>query len=221
MAVGLGSSGALAVATVAAVGKLLGKDLSREAILTLSTSAERFVHRNPSGIDQAISTYGGVIVYQRTVGITHLEVASKIPLVIGNTGIIRNTGDLVDRVKRRTRRYPQVMKQLAHTAGQLSKEAIDSLHHNDLNRFGELMDINHGLLVAVGVSHQVIDNLVHAAKGNGALGAKLTGAGGGGCIIALTTVEDRERISEAIRSGGGTPILAEKTDKGVHTWISD
>jgi len=75
--------------------------------------------------------------------------------------------------------------------------------------------------MAIGVSHEALDRLVYAARGSGALGAKLTGAGGGGCMIALTPLDRREKVSEAIRNAGGTPIIAKKADKGVHCWIHE
>ena len=221
MAVGLGSSGALAVATVAAVGKFLGRDLSEEEIVSLSTEAEKAVHVNPSGIDQAISTYGGVIVYKKEEGVTRLKTASAIPLVIGNTGIQRNTGTLVDSVRVKRRRFPEIMNLMNSAANHLSRQFIEALKIDALNRLGELMDINQGLLMAIGVSHEALDQLVYAARASGALGAKLTGAGGGGCMIALTTLDGRERVSEAIRRAGGTPIIAKKAEKGVHCWIHE
>jgi mevalonate kinase len=221
MAVGLGSSGALAVATVAAVGRLLGNDLSEEKIVSLSTEAEKAVHLNPSGIDQAISTYGGVIVYKKKEGITQLKTASVIPLVIGNTGIQRNTGTLVDSVRMKRKQFPEIMNLMNAAANHVSRQFIDALKSDSLGRLGELMDINQGLLMAIGVSHEALDRLVYAARANGALGAKLTGAGGGGCMIALSTLGGRERVSEAIRRAGGTPIIVEKTDQGVHCWIHE
>lgn len=220
IAVGLGSSGALAVATVAAVGRLLGADLTREEIVSLSFEAEKYVHINPSGIDQTISTYGGVIVYEKNKGITHLKIEAPIPIVIGNTGIQRNTGKLVDSVRVRREMFPEVMTLLIQTAGQLTRQAISVLKKGDLRQLGELMDINHGLLVAAGVSNEALDRLISVAKKSGALGAKLTGAGGGGCMIALSTMEKREEIAEAIRLAGGIPLIAEKTDEGVTTWTS-
>jgi mevalonate kinase len=221
MAVGLGSSGALAVATVAAVGKFLGRDLSEEEIVSLSMEAEKAVHINPSGIDQAISTYGGVIVYKKEKGITRLKTASTIPLVIGNTKIQRNTGTLVDSVRVKRRRFPEIMNLMNAAANHLSRQFIEALKIDALNRLGELMNINQGLLIAIGVSHEALDRLVYAARASGALGAKLTGAGGGGCMIALTQLDGRESVSEAIRRVGGTPIIAKKADKGVHCWIHE
>ena len=101
------------------------------------------------------------------------------------------------------------------------RKDMEALNNNDLNTLGELMDINHGLLRAIGVSSKELDELVYVAKENGALGAKLTGAGGGGCMIALSKLEDREKISKAICKVGSTPIIAEKADKGVRCWEID
>ena len=219
MAVGLGSSGASAVATVAAVGRLLGADLTKELIVDFSTEAERYVHVNPSGVDQSISTYGGVISYTKGGNISYLGLKSMIPIVIGNTGVIRNTGELVDNVRLKVERFSDVMDPLISVAGKLANLAIDALKRGDLDELGLLMDINHGLLTTLGVSSEALDRLVYVAKRGGALGAKLTGAGGGGCIIALSCLDRREAIAQSISEAGGTPIIAEKVDRGVRSWI--
>lgn len=219
VAVGLGSSGALAVATVAAVGKLFGVDFTEREVIRLSLEAEKFVHVNPSGIDQSISAKGGVILYKRGEGASSLDIEPMIPIVIGNTGIRRNTGKLVDGVRERRNRFPSLMTPLIHVAGELTVQATEALRRGDLKKMGELMDVNHGLLTSIGVSNEVLDRLVHASKRGGALGAKITGAGGGGCIIALSTMDKRESIAKAIHEAGGMPIIAEKTDKGVYAWL--
>lgn len=219
VAVGLGSSGASAVSTVAAVGKLLGADLTNESIINLSTKAERYVHINPSGIDQSISTYGGVISYKKDEGATPLKVDSRISLVIGNTGVNRNTGKLVDNVRIRTKIFPKLIKHLIRIAGKLSTQSVEALKNGDIDRLGLLMDINHGLLTTLGVSNEMLDKLVYAAKRGGALGAKLTGAGGGGCIVALSRLDRRKAVARSIFEAGGTPIVVEKANRGVCTWI--
>ncbi|MFQ6076694.1 MAG: mevalonate kinase [Candidatus Bathyarchaeia archaeon] len=219
VAVGLGSSGALAVATVAATGRLLGASFTRREIADLPFEAERFVHVKPSGIDQTIATYGGVIVYRRSEGIVPLKAEADIPIVIGNTGILRITGKLVELVRIRKERFPGVMDPLIRVAGQLSRSTVRALQDGDMKRLGELLDINHGMLSAIGVSNEALDRLVHAARRGGALGAKLTGAGGGGCMIALSTVEGREEVARAIHEAGGVPMIARKTDRGVRVWV--
>ena len=219
VAAGLGSSGALAVATVAAVGKFFGVNFTKEKIVNLSFEAERFVHGKPSGIDQAISTNGGIIVYKKNQGITPIKVKKKIPIIIGNTGELRSTGDLVKAVKIKRDRFPKIIDPLIKTAGHLTTKAIKTLKSGDLTKFGELMNINHGLLSAIGVSNKTLDNFVHVAIEAGALGAKLTGAGGGGCMIALSPLKKRKKIAKAIKNAGGTPIISSKVDEGVKSWI--
>lgn len=219
IAVGLGSSGASAVATVAAVGKLLGANLNKKSIIDLSTEAERYVHSNPSGVDQTISTYGGVASYKKGRRIMHLKVLSPIPIVIGNSGVDRNTGKLVNGVKLKVEKFPNVFKPLINAAGKLTIKAIDALKHEDLETLGQLMDVDHGLLTSIGVSSEILDKLVYAARRGGALGAKLTGGGGGGCMVALSNLDKRDAVAKAISDAGGTPIIAEKVDRGVRSWI--
>ena len=217
-AIGLGSSGALAVATVAAVSRLLGTNLKKKSIVDLSTEAERYVHINPSGVDQTISTYGGIISYKKDEGILRIKTKFSIPLVIGNTGVIRDTGRLVDSVRQKIERLSDVLVPLISVAGKLTVNSISALKRGDLEELGMLMDVNQGLLKAIGVSNEVLDRLIYAAKQGGALGAKLTGAGGGGCMVALSRLEERENVAQSISDAGGTTIIAEKEDRGVRSW---
>jgi len=216
---GLGSSSAVSVATVASVGRVLGVELSQRDIADLSLEAEKFVHINPSGVDPAISTYGGIMLYKRGEGITRLGFTPNLSLVIGNTGLSRNTGRLVQYVRERRDRLPTIIDPLIELAGNLTLRAVEALQEGDVKRFGELMDVNHGFLVAVGVSNEALDRLIYAARRAGALGAKLTGAGGGGCMVALCTRETQAQIAEAIGGVGGTPIMAETVETGVQAWV--
>ncbi len=218
VAAGLGSSSATAVATVASVGRILEANLSKKDISDFSLAAERVVHITPSGIDSAIATYGGVILYERGEGIKRLHNTPDLALVIGNTGLTRNTGNLIKHVRERRDRLYKVIDPLIRLAGNLTRNAVETLRKGDLMKFGELMDVNHGLLVAVGVSNEVLDRLVYTARRAGALGAKLTGAGGGGSMVALCSREMLEKVAKAIDSVGGSPIIAEKVEKGVQVW---
>jgi len=218
MASGLGSSAAVAVATVAAVGKLLGAKLSLEDIARLPFDAESYVHVKPSGADQTISTYGGVLLYRRGSPPEQLKIETLIPLVIGNTGIPRITGQLVSAVRERRDRFPNAMDAIITVGGQVTSLALEALRGGDMVRFGELLDINHGLLQAIGVSNKPLDDLVYASKRAGALGAKLSGAGGGGCMFALSRPGEEERIASAIRQAGGVPLIAGKAERGVEVW---
>ncbi len=212
---GLGSSAAIAVATAAAVGRLLsGEELPLEEVCEIAYEGERVVHGTPSGIDNHISTYGGALRYERGGGFERFEVG-ELPLIIGDSGRRRSTGALVARVRRLWERHRGVVDAIIDAIAMLSEEGYKALRRGDLKRLGELMDIDHGLLSALGVSTPELDWMVYAARSAGALGAKLTGAGGGGCIIALVEQLNRERVAEAIRRAGGRPLRAGFTDVGV------
>lgn len=195
-AAGMGSSAAVAVATVKAVAAALGHDLEREKISRIAFEAEKLVHGKPSGIDNTVATYGGTIAYRRGEGFLELEVDfSPVSLVLADTGKPRRTGELVQKVLNLKAAFPQVLEPLYYAAGRLAVEAAKMMERGDFEAVGELMNVNHGFLSAIGVSTAEIEQLVYAARQAGALGAKLTGAGGGGFIVALCRREDAERVS--------------------------
>ena len=218
VAAGLGSSAAVAVATIAATAKLLGIKLKKEAICALAYEAEKLVHKHPSGVDNYISTYGGITIFRRSEKLIPLKVSANVLLVIGNTGISRSTGKLVGHVRKLKEAHPGVITPVLSAIGQLSVSTAQALQEGNLRRAGGLMNVNHGLLSALGVSNEALDHLVYAAREAGALGAKLTGAGGGGCIIALATPNKIRRVEEAIQKAGGTVMIAKKNDRGVEAW---
>jgi len=215
VAVGLGSSAAVATSTLAAVSRLLDLNLSKDEIFRLAYEAERSVHGTPSGIDPTISTYGGVLLFRRERGFAPLDAEADIPLVVGNTGVERSTGELVASVHRKREQYPSIMDWIIRAGGKTALKAVEALKKGDLSALGELMNINHALLCAIGVSHKSLEKLVHAARDAGAYGAKLTGGGGGGCMIALAHASKVDRVVEAIELAGGTAFIAKKTDEGV------
>ncbi len=216
VASGLGSSAAVAAAVAAAVGRLLEVKLSKEEVLRITYEAERFVHGTPSGIDPAISTYGGVLLFRKNRGFTPLRVKEDIPLVIGDTGVERSTGKLVAMVRKKRRRYPFIIDPIIKTGGEIATRAVEALEMGDLRTLGDLMNINHSLLCAIEVSNESLERLVYAARKAGALGAKLTGAGGGGCMIALCLPDKTEPVVKAIEGAGGTAFVARKTGRGVN-----
>jgi len=215
VASGLGSSAAVAAATAFAVSHVLGAKISREEIFHIAYEAERFVHGTPSGIDPTVSTYGGVILFRKDKGFSPIKVEGDIPLVVGDTGIERSTGEMVAGVRERKEHYASIINPLIKTGGKIALSAAEALEKGDLNTLGELMDINHSLLSAVGVSNEALERLVYVARKAGALGAKLTGAGGGGCMVALSPSNRLKRVAEAIERAGGKAFIARKSDEGV------
>lgn len=207
IASGLGSSAAVVAAAATAVSSLLEVDLSKDDIFRLALEAEKIVHGNPSGVDPAASTYGGLLTYRRCEGVRKLKTSIDLPLILGDTRVRRETARMVKHVSELLRLYPGIMEGILEAGERVARMAVNALEAGDLKSLGRLMNINHALLYAIGVSSQAIEGLVWAARGAGALGAKLTGAGGGGCIIALAEPENRNRVAEAIRAAGGEPII--------------
>ncbi|RLG95194.1 mevalonate kinase [Candidatus Bathyarchaeota archaeon] len=215
IASGLGSSAAVSVASAAATCSLLNLDTSEDNIFKLAFDAEKIIHGNPSGVDPAISTYGGVLWYCRSKPIRRLKVKADLPLVIGNTGKERSTGELVAGVDALLKRYPRIIGRIIKAGGEIVKRSLYALKKGDLKMLGELMNIDHELLCSIGVSCRELDDLVYAAREAGAYGAKLTGAGGGGCMIALTPPERIMDVADAISEAGGEVLITRKTDDGV------
>ncbi|MCW3992521.1 MAG: mevalonate kinase [Candidatus Bathyarchaeota archaeon] len=217
IAAGLGSSAALSVATVASVGELLSGGLSLEKVCELAYEGEKVVHGTPSGVDNNISTYGGILRYERGAGIERFELEESPAFIIGNTKRKRSTKRLVDRVRKLREREPDLVDRVIETIAHLSEEGLIALKDSDLPKLGDLMNVNHGLLASLGVSIAKLDTMIHASRVAGAYGAKLTGAGGGGCMIALSDASSHEKVMKAIRRCRGEPHVVNISYDGVKT----
>jgi mevalonate kinase len=217
IAAGLGSSAAICVATVASVGELLGGGLSMEEVCELAYEGEKVMHGTPSGVDNNISTYGGILRYEKEAGFERFELDRLLPFVIGNSRRRRSTRRLVSRVRALRQRNPDIIEQVIEAMVQVSENGLTALLDADLPKLGSLMNINHGLLASLGVSIAKLDMMVHASRVAGAYGAKLTGAGGGGCIIALSDVSKIENVERAIRRCRGEPHIVNISYEGVRT----
>ncbi len=217
--VGLGSSAAVAVSTIAATAKLLRRGLDRDAIRHLAFKSESMIHNFPSGIDQTISTLGGLIAYRRRRPFQRIPLKRTFQVIIGDTRRTRSTGAMVSKVKTLLAKGRRLKRQILRSAERISRTALTTLQHGDMRQFGELMNLNHELLRQVRVSTRELDRLVLAAREAGAFGAKLTGAGGGGCMIALAPFRYTESVLHAIRDAGGTPHLVNVQREGVESWL--
>ncbi len=138
-------------------------------------------------------------------------------MVIGNSRRKRSTRRLVARVRALRERNPELVDGLIDSMGEISRKGLEAIKAKDYPMIGDLMNINHGLLSSVGVSISRLDILVHAARGAGAYGAKLTGAGGGGCMIAITGPENLREVSRAISRSRGEPHIVTISYEGVET----
>ncbi|MCW4050597.1 MAG: mevalonate kinase [Candidatus Bathyarchaeota archaeon] len=217
IAVGLGSSAAVNVATVGAVQRLFDGDLSKEEISNIAFEGETIIHGKPSGVDNNVSTFGGVMSYERGKGFNHHQIEGSIPFIIGNTRKKRSTKKMVETVAVLRERNPALMDNVIDVMGSIASEGLDALLKKDLKRLGDLMNINHGLLSSIGVSTMKLETLCHTARANGALGAKLTGAGGGGCMIALAEETELAEVERAIRRRKSDSYRVSLTDRGVES----
>lgn len=182
---GLGSSAAVTVALIAAVSKFNNMDLKKKEIARLAHKVELEVQNYASPLDTTISTYGGLIYLKNAKKIVSLDINHNIPLVIGSTNQRGDTGKLVKAVKIKKESYPEIINPVIDSIGSLTIEAKEAILNNDKKRIGELMNINHGLLDALGVNTLELSNMVYTARVAGASGSKITGAGGGGSIISF------------------------------------
>lgn len=216
---GMGSSAAVSVATVAATAKALGLDLTLEEISKLAFEAEKIVHGRPSGIDNTIATFGGAIAYRKSEGFLKLNVDfSNITLILADTGKPRSTGQLVKRVLDLYEAFPTVLEPLYYAAGRLSVEAAKLMERGDWEAVGALMNVNHGLLSAIGVSTLELEQIIHVARRAGALGSKLTGAGGGGYALILCKRGEEEKIVEEVRKVSSKVIITQVASEGLVTF---
>ena len=179
---GLGSSAAVSVATVDAVSRTCDVVHPLEQIANLAHSVEQTVQGRASRADTFCSTMGGIVCVEGD----HCNrlAPSNLSFTIGYDGGFGSTKELVSMVRNNKENYPFI-DSIIRAIGDVSKLGTVALENQDLTAIGDLMNINHGLLSSIGVSSPSLDEMVWAARNSGAIGAKLTGAGGAGCIVAL------------------------------------
>jgi mevalonate kinase len=198
-AAGLGSSAALAVALARALGAhATGQPLTDDRVAEVADAAERCFHRRPSGVDVALATRGGLGVFRRGAGLAPL-VAPPLTIVIGLSGEPRSTAEMVERVATSCGgdgADPRLVE-----LGAAAAAGAEHVAAGALDRLGPLMTAAHRTLATFGISTPALDGLVDAALGAGALGAKLTGAGGGGAVIAIAPGREADVLAAWQRRG--------------------
>ncbi|MCX8208890.1 MAG: mevalonate kinase [Sulfolobales archaeon] len=223
---GLGTSAAVAVATVAAYAYSGGYELSKDEIARLGWEVEKAVQGIASPMDTSITTYGGFMKIRysgSSIERENLAVGGDLPIVIAYVEREFKTGDMVRMVRERILKYPQLYGKMIELIGEVVKIAEEALVRHDLEKLGLMMNLNHGLLDSLGVSTRKLNEVVYAARSSGALGAKLTGAGGGGCAIALCRPEKIETVESimkflsefTMRTSLGTEGIRVRVEKSV------
>ncbi len=201
---GLGSSSAVTVATVFALAHLFDLNLEKQDVFDLAYAAVLAVQKVGSGFDVASAVYGGTIYYQS--GLSQPLPSLDYPLVIGYSGEKVSTTNLVKQVAALYERYPLIVSPVFQAMGQITAQARDALLVQNWEMLGELMNLHQGLLSALGVSTLGLEELVYAARLQGAYGAKLSGAGGGDCMYALVDASRRKALEDALLAAGGRAV---------------
>ena len=205
---GVGASAASCTAIARALSGYFKLNLSDEKINEIAYEGEKGYHGTPSGIDNACSTFGGLIWYKKNLDgglntIDKMKIRQPVEVVVANTGITSDTKVVVSDIAQNRKSNPEKFDRIFKSAEDLIVDAKKSLEAFDLKRVGELMNKNHALLQEMGASCKELDFLVDNALKNGAYGAKLTGTGRGGLMIALTPGKElQERVANELKKTG-------------------
>ena len=202
---GIGASAASCVAIVRAFNSYYNLNLREEEINDIAYEGEKGYHGTPSGVDNTASTFGGLIWFEKSEKniIKKIDITNPIEVVMGNTGKVANTELAVKGVRDRRETNPDKYSEIFNRAENIAYLAKSALEGEDYSELGKLMNENHKLLQQIEVSTRELDFLVNIAREHGAYGAKLTGGGLGGNIIALTPGRDlQEEVANAIEKEG-------------------
>lgn len=202
---GIGASAASCVAIARALSEHFELNLSDEEINEVAYEGEKGYHGTPSGIDNTASTFGGLIWFEKGENnvMDKIELEKPVEIVMGNTGKVADTTKAVAGVRERKGNNPEKYKPIFDRAENIAYLAKDAFQDEDYKELGKLMNENHKLLQQIEVSSRELDFMVKLARNSGALGAKLTGGGLGGNMIALTPGRGlQDEVATAIEKEG-------------------
>ena len=177
-------------------------------LLDAANEGERVFHGAPSGIDAHVACSGGLVRFMPGQDATPILASTPLDLVIVPTGVARQTAEQVARVRARLQRHPTVVAPVLDALGAATDAGIRAVESGNLATLGELMNIAGHALEALGVGHPALREACDLARSSGALGAKLTGAGAGGCAIALVPPDGVDAVEARLRDRGWSAFHA-------------
>lgn len=207
IASGLGSGAAIATALGRAVFTYFGRDAAPEILNPFVYETEKVYHGTPSGIDNTVIVYEKPIYFVRGEPIQVLTKFVPFTIVVANTGVEASTKEAVGDVRKLYEANPISISALFDEIGTIAKQGYVCMQDGSIQKMGQRMTANHHLLQQLTVSSKELDRLVDSALQNGALGAKLSGGGRGGNMIALVTPENSERVQQALLKTGATNVF--------------
>ena len=209
---GLGSSAAVTVATLSAINDEFDIGHTREEIAEMAFAVEKKVQNGrASPTDTYVSTNGGMVLI--TGNSKRRLPPQSLHIVVGNTMVPHSTAKMVELVGDLQKKHPEIANPILDAIGAVTLSALHNI--NNPKELGRCMDMNNALLEALGVGHPTSSKLILAARASGAYGAKITGAGGGGCIIALCPRRAKSRVAGAIEACEGRAIITTIDTDGV------
>jgi mevalonate kinase len=209
---GLGSSAAVTVATLSAINDEFRMNRTREDIANMAFEIEKKVQKGrASPTDTTVSAYGGIVLISG--GSRRRLPPQNMHLVIGDSLVSHSTTRMVEQVAELRKNHPKIVDPVLDAIEGVSMSAIH--HLSDPRELGRYMNMNHALLEVLGVGHPQLSKMVLAARNAGAFGAKITGAGGGGCMVALCPKPLKHRVAGAIEACEARAIVTGIDTEGV------
>lgn len=215
IASGLGSGAAVSTAIARALAAYFKRDLNAQAISSLVYEVEKIHHGTPSGIDNTVIAFGKPVYFIRNQPIETFNVTQPFRIAIADTGLHSPTKIAVSDVRTAWETNKDRYEKIFDGCGGIAQRARKLIEDGQPEQMGSLMNENHNLLCEMGVSCQELDHLVNAATRGGALGAKLSGGGRGGNMIALVNGESEDRVRQALINAGAKRVII--TSVEMHT----
>lgn len=209
---GLGSSAAISAAIIRSLSAFLGQRLSDDQVSDLTYEVEKIHHGTPSGIDNTVVAHQKPVYYQQGTPIEFLKIGKAFSILVIYSGIPGNTREAVEGVRKRWQAEPDRYNEIFSRIGSLSRSAKGIIESGETGRLGPLLDENHQLLKEIGVSTPELDQLAHTAIEAGALGAKLSGGGLGGHLIALIDGDSPDIRKELTEAGADSTLITSIDD---------
>lgn len=206
-AAGLGSGTAVSAAIARAVSAFAGRPLTDEGVSEVAFRVDHLHHGTPSGVDNTVISYAQPIWFVRQQPFQLLRVAQPFTIVIGNTGVRSPTGAVVQDLRQRAAADPAAYENYFNIIAGITTQARACIEQGETGELGALLSQNHAVLQRLDVSLPLLDALVEAALRAGALGAKMSGGGRGGNMLALCAPQQAEAVTSALTAAGAVKTL--------------
>jgi len=216
---GLGSSASTMVAVASAFSRLNSLGLGVDEVIRCAMVGEQHIHGKPSGIDPTVCAHGGLLLYRTGSPPRKIPLDHPRTLIIAYSGIDRSTKGQIGRVSRMRGRLPGFFTTLSEGVSELSLAAAEKLRKGDMRGLGKLLALNHAILGTVGVSNDTLDGMVDLMGSLGCYGAKLTGAGGGGSVLAVAPEAKEKSIVSGLSARGFETFRVKIPVEGVRSWL--